>query len=129
MANSDNVLRAGLTDKYIDVAELLKYVRFEATIPKILEGHGQQHKVFHCPVEEFELHSYDIKSGNKETIEASTADIVIIIDGESDIKAGNDQLMLKKGDAFLLTAGTKAEIRAKSDSRFFRATVPGAAKN
>ncbi|MGZ3940605.1 MAG: mannose-6-phosphate isomerase, class I, partial [Flavisolibacter sp.] len=36
MANSDNVLRAGLTDKHIDVAELLKHVKFETTIPNIL---------------------------------------------------------------------------------------------
>lgn len=33
MANSDNVLRAGLTPKYIDVTELLKSVRFIATPP------------------------------------------------------------------------------------------------
>ena len=129
MANSDNVLRAGLTDKYIDVAELMKYLRFEATIPNILEGNGQQHKVFHCPVEEFELHSYDIKAGRNETIDVTTADIVLGIEGESEIKAENGHLTLKKGDALLLTAGTSIEIRAKSDSRFFRATVPVAAIN
>ncbi|MGZ8538558.1 MAG: mannose-6-phosphate isomerase, class I [Flavisolibacter sp.] len=129
MANSDNVLRAGLTDKYIDVEELMKYVRFEATIPIILKGKGEQHKVYHCPVEEFELHSYEVKSGSYETIDATTADIVISTQGESEIQAGSDHFLLKKGEALLLTAGTRVEIRAKSDSRFFRATVPGGAKN
>jgi len=129
MANSDNVLRAGLTDKYIDVAELMKYVRFEATIPNILNGDGDQHKVYHCPVEEFELHSYEIMAGRDEIIDARTADIIIMTKGEIDVKSAADGLTIKKGDAFLLTAGTHLEIKSRSDSRFFRATVPGAAKN
>ena len=36
MANSDNVLRCGLTPKHVDVPELLRIVRFEATEPGIL---------------------------------------------------------------------------------------------
>src|SRR5205085_2878968 len=57
MANSDNVLRAGLTDKHIDVPELLKHVKFEATIPKILNPQSS-HKTFSSTAEEFELHEY-----------------------------------------------------------------------
>ncbi|CAM5684917.1 mannose-6-phosphate isomerase, class I [Streptomyces violaceorubidus] len=36
MANSDNVLRCGLTPKHVDVPELLRIVRFEAGDPGIL---------------------------------------------------------------------------------------------
>ena len=36
MANSDNVLRCGLTPKHIDVPELLRIVRFEAGDPGVL---------------------------------------------------------------------------------------------
>lgn len=129
MANSDNVLRAGLTDKYIDVNELMNYVRFEATIPNILKGEGDQHKTFRCPVEEFELHSYVLKAGNEETIDASTADIIILTEGEIDVKSGNGKLRLKKGDAFLIRAGTHLEIQSTSESRIFRASVPEPAKN
>jgi len=42
MANSDNVLRGGLTLKHVDVPELLKHVEFEETNPDILIG------VMHC---------------------------------------------------------------------------------
>lgn len=38
MASSDNVLRGGLTSKHIDVPELLKHVKCEATHPDILPG-------------------------------------------------------------------------------------------
>lgn len=41
MSNSDNVLRGGLTPKHVDVPELLKHVRFEATEPRVMEGEGQ----------------------------------------------------------------------------------------
>ena len=36
MANSDNVLRCGLTPKHVDVPELLRVVRFEASDPGVL---------------------------------------------------------------------------------------------
>jgi mannose-6-phosphate isomerase len=127
MSNSDNVLRAGLTDKYIDVAELMKHVEFKPTIPDILKGQGKEHKIFHCPVEEFELHSYDLKEGNRERIHSSTADIILVTEGE--IETNEDSSTFKKGDAVLLTAGTVITIKVKSNTRFFRATVPEAAKN
>ena len=41
MANSDNVLRGGLTPKHIDVPELLKHVAFDETIPDIMQGELQ----------------------------------------------------------------------------------------
>ncbi len=52
MANSDNVLRGGLTPKYIDVPELLKHTRFEAVHPHILKGeeiHGGQERIYPTP--------------------------------------------------------------------------------
>ena len=36
MANSDNVLRGGLTPKHVDVAELLSVVRFSADLPQLV---------------------------------------------------------------------------------------------
>jgi mannose-6-phosphate isomerase len=36
MANSDNVLRGGLTPKHVDVPELINVLRFEETRPEIL---------------------------------------------------------------------------------------------
>jgi mannose-6-phosphate isomerase len=38
MANSDNVLRAGLTPKHIDVPELMKHTVFESIVPNIMKG-------------------------------------------------------------------------------------------
>ncbi len=40
MANSDNVLRCGLTPKHVDVPELLRIVRFEPSDPGVLRPRG-----------------------------------------------------------------------------------------
>jgi mannose-6-phosphate isomerase len=38
MANSDNVLRGGLTSKHVDVAELLRVLDFDSCTPPVLHG-------------------------------------------------------------------------------------------
>jgi mannose-6-phosphate isomerase len=65
MANSDNVLRCGLTPKHIDVPELLGIVRFEATEPGILrpEASPSGEELYETPVDEFRLSRYDLSPG------------------------------------------------------------------
>lgn len=57
MANSDNVLRCGLTPKHVDVPELLRIVRFEATEPGVLrpEASPSGEEVYDTPIDEFRL--------------------------------------------------------------------------
>ena len=58
MANSDNVLRGGLTNKKIDVPELLKLVRFEPVVPQIIKGlkvNDSMEEAFIPPAADFEL--------------------------------------------------------------------------
>ena len=38
MANSDNVLRGGLTPKHVDVPELMKHTIFEGIVPNVMKG-------------------------------------------------------------------------------------------
>ena len=38
MANSDNVLRGGLTTKHVDVPELLRILTFEGGTPNVFGG-------------------------------------------------------------------------------------------
>jgi mannose-6-phosphate isomerase len=58
MANSDNVLRGGLTTKQVDVPELLKHVKFVPVEPAIISGKrnpGSGEEIFETPAEYFEL--------------------------------------------------------------------------
>ncbi|MCG6908756.1 MAG: mannose-6-phosphate isomerase, class I [Deltaproteobacteria bacterium] len=84
MANSDNVLRGGLTSKHVDVPELLQVVVFEEQPLKTLFPREKSpcEKVYATPAEEFELsviHPSDgcvYRSGGKRS-----AEILLATDG------------------------------------------------
>ena len=124
MANSDNVLRAGLTDKHIDVIELMKQIKFEATIPKILNYHSDV-KTFASPAKEFELSEYQFQKKSSLHIKTKTGEIFFVLNGSININAEKDFLKMKKGDSFFAVAETAFEMNAYEDAHVFRVTVPG----
>ena len=65
MANSDNVLRGGLTPKHIDVKELIHHVNFVPTNPSILKGDKltDQEINYPCPVPDFGLTKIALNQG------------------------------------------------------------------
>jgi mannose-6-phosphate isomerase len=64
MANSDNVLRGGLTPKHIDLPELMRVVRFEPRPVTILktEKQGLNETVYVTPADEFALSTISVSS-------------------------------------------------------------------
>jgi mannose-6-phosphate isomerase len=68
MATSDNVLRAGLTDKHIDIEELMKHVRFEPTEPRVLPDAAVQENVYNSSAAEFELSRIQLQKGEVFTV-------------------------------------------------------------
>ncbi|RPD51903.1 mannose-6-phosphate isomerase, class I [Paracnuella aquatica] len=132
MANSDNVLRAGLTDKHIDVAELLKHVRFEATVPTVLGAHAQvqEELSFTVPAPEFALYQYRLEEGPAH-FTASGAEIVLVTDGAVRLSGNGQELELQRGEAALVTAGTACSLTPLQPADVFRAAtgkIQGAAK-
>jgi mannose-6-phosphate isomerase len=127
MANSDNVLRGGLTPKHVDVPELLKHVRFEATHPRILpEDYGPGRiAVFKTPAPDFELSKISLLKGELLTIKARSAEIFIVMEGRMGVvEAGAEPFSRKTGDAFIAFCGAKFELNAQEDSIVYRASVP-----
>jgi mannose-6-phosphate isomerase len=123
MAASDNVLRAGLTDKHIDVAELMKHVKFEATRPNIIKARSAAEQSFEAPVEEFLLKRFLIK----ETVSfsAESATIIFIYEGEGSINYGEQAIALNRGEAALVPAGKDVSVISSSASLiFFSVTTP-----
>ncbi len=61
LANSDNILRCGLTPKYVDVAELLRVLDFTCGDMRVLTGEARDANltVYRTPAEEFELSRVD----------------------------------------------------------------------
>ena len=126
MANSDNVLRGGLTPKHIDVAELMKHIKFEETVPKLLTGQTRNNveRVYKTPAPDFELSKFELEKGGTADFVTSTADILFLKDGLITISDGEKNLELKPGEAVIAFKGSDIEISAHSPASLYRATVP-----
>lgn len=124
MANSDNVLRGGLTPKHVDVPELLKHVVFEETVPDVLAGEAQPdgvERIYKSPAPDFELSkiAVDPQVGYKNV--SSTLEIMIVLEGDVTAQAGADQMTLKRGEVLAVTAGTAYQISASSKAEIYKA--------
>jgi mannose-6-phosphate isomerase len=124
MAASDNVLRAGLTDKHIDIGELMKHVRFEPTEPNVLPDSINKETVYKSPAKEFELSRIQPQDGEAVEFTTATAEILLQTAGATAVHAPHVKMTLKKGEAALITAGTTVQLTGGSGAQLFRATVP-----
>ncbi|MEU6016543.1 mannose-6-phosphate isomerase, class I [Streptomyces sp. NPDC047515] len=120
MANSDNVLRCGLTPKHIDVPELLRIVRFEATDPGVLrpEASPSGEELYETPVDEFRLSRFDLSPGaDPVELTRDTPQILLCTAGAP--TAG--RLGLTPGASVFVPSGEKVEV--SGTGTLFRATV------
>lgn len=106
MANSDNVLRAGLTPKYIDIPELVANVKFTAKPANQLLTQPAQHGEaleFPIPVEDFAF-SLHALSASEATLTQDGAAILFCVDGESVLSKNDQRLVLKPGESAFVAA-------------------------
>ncbi|NEX87537.1 mannose-6-phosphate isomerase, class I [Aeromonas rivipollensis] len=106
MANSDNVLRAGLTPKYIDVAELLDCTRclpkpdHQILLSPRMEG-AVQH--FEVPVPDF---TFSVYPAGEHALTTASAEILFAIDGTVILRQGEQSLRLERGQSAFVPAAT-----------------------
>ncbi|MFT7033801.1 MAG: mannose-6-phosphate isomerase [Cyclobacteriaceae bacterium] len=127
MANSDNVLRGGLTPKHVDVPELLKHVAFEETVPNVMPGEAQPdgvERIYKSPAPDFELSQITLTDAKVYNSKAKTAQVLMTIEGEAQVTEGESMLNLSKGDAAFLTAGSEYQITSSSSVIIYKATAP-----
>jgi mannose-6-phosphate isomerase len=127
MANSDNVLRGGLTPKYIDVQELMKHVDFKPITPKVIHGEKKQgsEEVFRSPAVDFELSRLLVSPSAPASLQCGTTDIFLLMEGAVTIKEdAGDQVNLRKGEAAAGMAGAALSLQASENAVLYRASVP-----
>ena len=106
MANSDNVIRGGLTKKHIDVDGLLHVVDFTPLVPHILNAEGADGiYVYPTPFPEFELWLVSPVSDDTLNLPRSdSARIALVTDGEFHLEGDDGIRRLGCGDAAFLCA-------------------------
>ncbi|EOL9070999.1 mannose-6-phosphate isomerase [Cronobacter turicensis] len=106
MANSDNVLRAGLTPKYIDIPELVANVKFVAKPAAHLLTQPEKDGAtleFPIPVEDFAFSLHDLQSQPQRLAQESAA-ILFCVEGEAVLSKGDERLTLKPGESAFVAA-------------------------
>ncbi|MDC0724331.1 mannose-6-phosphate isomerase [Phytobacter diazotrophicus] len=106
MANSDNVLRAGLTPKYIDIPELVANVKFTPKpASELLTQPVKQASCleFPIPVDDFAFSLHDLSTTGSDVAQQSAA-ILFCVEGEAVLSKGGETLVLKPGESAFISA-------------------------
>ncbi|MER5812882.1 mannose-6-phosphate isomerase, class I [Streptomyces sp. NPDC002033] len=118
MANSDNVLRCGLTPKHVDVPELLKVVLFEPSAPGVLRPEADGEEVYETPIDEFRLSRFVLAPGGAPHVLPDGAPQILLCTAGAPT-AG--EVVLAPGESVFVPAGEKVEL--SGSGTVFRATV------
>jgi len=107
MANSDNVLRAALTDKHVDGEELCQVVDFVAAPPIRIapEEFGAHTRVFYAPVDDFELSITDVGDAVESTrLPGRGPRILLCLEGDVFVTSRTEALTLRRGESVFVPA-------------------------
>ncbi|MBW1916383.1 MAG: mannose-6-phosphate isomerase, class I [Deltaproteobacteria bacterium] len=128
MANSDNVLRGGLTPKHVDVPELLNVLNFEEREIDILspEESNECERIYSSHADEFVLSVITLKrnltcySPTNRSVE-----ILLCTDGEVIITdlGNNDKLTFDKGKSIIIPSAVKRYC-IEGNATLYKAAVP-----
>jgi mannose-6-phosphate isomerase len=130
LANSDNILRCGLTPKHVDVPELLRVVDFASGDMPVQRGEADERmSVYHTDAPEFELSRIEWDAGDdgEVVVDGNGPQIVLCTAGEVLVKADDgERLQLGRGRSVWLPAADPA-VRlvpvGTGPTQLFRATA------
>jgi len=128
MANSDNVIRAGLTTKHADVPELLKIFRCEESSRNLIKpkARGKAEWLYPTPAKEFLLSRLSLQKGAPYHERGRRSlEIMICTQGSAEITdvATAEVLAVSRGSSFLVPAMVK-EVAIEGNATLYKATVP-----
>ena len=127
MANSDNVIRAGLTPKLRDIPNLVSNLTYTASPPSkhVVEPRPKHFPrsvspssfstLYDPPIPEFSVIQVKLPSGEKECHdEIKGPSIAIVTQGKGKVswRIGSESLDIGLGDVFFVGAGTRIDFEA-----------------
>lgn len=133
MANSNNVLRGGLTTKHVDVDELLKNLTFREGKIDILcpepKSNESSFQVFNTSSTEFELQKFSSNDASVEINQCANGPEILLptsleIHETNKIVTESCQLDLRQGYPILICHGVNYSLKLAPEAQVFRAVVP-----
>lgn len=124
-ASSDNVLRAGLTSKHVDVPALLSTVDYVAAPPIRLAPevfHGST-RVFYAPVDDFELSVTTVEHEDPQPVPGRGPRIVLGLEGEVEVASAAEAQVLRRGEA-LFVGASEGALTVRGHGTVVQADVP-----
>ncbi|MFE5478871.1 mannose-6-phosphate isomerase, class I [Nocardia sp. NPDC056541] len=116
MANSDNVLRGGLTPKHVDVPELLRVLDFEPIDLPVIEPEPSSDGGirYRTPAPEFALCRFDLSADDEPVVLADAGPgIVLCTAGTLELSENGHTLIVERGSAAWISA-TDTDIKARA---------------
>ena len=125
MANSDNVLRGGLTPKHIDVPELMKHTLFEPIIPNILKGtlRSGVETLYDCPVDDFDIAKINLSENSSYQALSTSPEIFIVIEGGAVVNGNGINFSVKRGESFIIFPHENYRITSSGNCELYKAFV------
>jgi mannose-6-phosphate isomerase len=116
MANSDNVMRGGLTPKFVNVDELLQVLDFTPGFPGLINPVLQAPGVWRypTPTPEFSFWRLEVGTDPTELPGLGTGRIVLVTEGSVTLASGttgDEDLILHRGESALVTAAEQVQLR------------------
>jgi mannose-6-phosphate isomerase len=121
MANSDNVLRGGLTRKYVDVEELVSVVDFEPIASPVLAGTPVAPGItaYETGCEYFAVRRIDL-TGDSLEVSAEGPRIVAVVDGTAEVGAdGTEASVTLAAGQSAFVAGTEGPCSLRGSGTAF----------
>lgn len=112
MANSDNVMRGGLTPKHVDVPELLAILDFTPGVPDLVElvDEGPGVRRYRTPAPEFALWRMEAGGTPVPVPAGESGRVVLVVEGTVEIGDGSSSRTLARGESVFAYPGEKVEI-------------------
>ncbi len=130
MANSDNVVRVGLTPKFKDAQALVDILDCQPGVVSFVEGDlDSSEVVYRTPFAEFEVSRWRMEPGEEKSAAGNRPQVLIVTRGNVLIRWGNDleseQETLRQGQSVFIPALLeKFEIKASGSVELFVAQTP-----
>ncbi len=126
MANSDNVLRGGLTSKYVDVDELTAVMSYDERQIDILFPRKLKptEHLYDTPSAEFALSRITVKEGTVHSADKiRSVEILLCVQGSAAISNARDLIRIDRGASVIVPAAA-SEYLIRGAATLYKAAVP-----